>query len=150
MERVDSALDHSTSGSHIAVNVRARAFNCLNTRSWYTCTLRYFNMFRHMYVPRDTSVLCEIIIVCLESVGNCQTLRKRQTFATCEKYHILSFFFSLRQMTLVSYRFLPCFEVPRPCVLYIVFMGINRQLSISCDSQSRDCISVFIGKSKVE
>ena len=35
-----------------------------------------YNMFRHMHVPRDTSVLCEIIIVCLESVGNCQLLEK--------------------------------------------------------------------------
>ena len=33
-------------------------------------------MFRHMSVPRDTSVLREIIIVCCESVGNCQTLSK--------------------------------------------------------------------------
>ena len=33
-------------------------------------------MFRHMHVPRDTSVLLEIIIVCCESVGNRQTLSK--------------------------------------------------------------------------
>ena len=31
-------------------------------------------MFRHMPVPRDTSVLREIIIVCCESVGNFRTL----------------------------------------------------------------------------
>ena len=33
-------------------------------------------MFRHMPVPRDTSVSRQIIIVCCESVGNCQTLPK--------------------------------------------------------------------------
>ena len=33
-------------------------------------------MFRHMPVPRDTSVSCQIIIVCCESVGNCQTVSK--------------------------------------------------------------------------
>ena len=33
-------------------------------------------MFRHMPVPRDTSVSRQIIIVCCESVGNCQTLSK--------------------------------------------------------------------------
>ena len=29
-----------------------------------------------MFVPRDTSVLREIVIVCCESVGNCKTLSK--------------------------------------------------------------------------
>ena len=33
-------------------------------------------MFRHMPVPRDTSVSRQIIIVCCDSVGNCQTLSK--------------------------------------------------------------------------
>ena len=33
-------------------------------------------MFRHMPVPRDKSVSRQIIIVCCESVGNCQTLSK--------------------------------------------------------------------------
>ena len=33
-------------------------------------------MLRHMAVPRDTSVLLEIIIVYCESVGKCQTLSK--------------------------------------------------------------------------
>ena len=33
-------------------------------------------MFRHMPEPRDTSVSRQIIIVCCESVGNCQTLSK--------------------------------------------------------------------------
>ena len=33
-------------------------------------------MFRHMPVPRDTEVSRQIIIVCCESVGNCQTLSK--------------------------------------------------------------------------
>ena len=33
-------------------------------------------MFRHMPVPRDTSVSRQIIILCCESVGNCQTLSK--------------------------------------------------------------------------
>ena len=33
-------------------------------------------MFRHMPVPRDTSISRQVIIVCCESVGNCQTLSK--------------------------------------------------------------------------
>ena len=42
-------------------------------------TLPIYNlniMVRHMPVPRDTSVLRKIIIVCCESVINCQTLSK--------------------------------------------------------------------------
>ena len=52
----------------------------INTRvDSHDCTLRklyigYISiMFRHMPVPRDTSVSRQIIIVCCESVGNCQT-----------------------------------------------------------------------------
>ena len=37
---------------------------------------RLYIMFRHMPVPRDTSVSRQIIIGCCESVGNCQTLSK--------------------------------------------------------------------------
>ena len=62
-------------------------------------------MFRHMPVPRDTSVSRQIIIVCCESVGNCQTLSKdgpSQLVSTCSTYFVL-FFFSLRPMSIVSY-----------------------------------------------
>ena len=41
-------------------------------------------MFRHMPVPRDTSVLRQIIIVCCESVGKLSNSVQRRTFATCE------------------------------------------------------------------
>ena len=44
-----------------------------------------------MCVPRDTSVLREIIIVVL--IWSCwETALKRQTLATREKYHISCFF----------------------------------------------------------
>ena len=44
---------------------------------YFTLSIYRLNvMFRHMPVPRDTSVLREIIFVCCESVGNCQTLPK--------------------------------------------------------------------------
>ena len=61
------------------------------------------------------------------------------------------FFFSLRQIALVSYLFLSRSEVvhpPRARVLYImiVFMFINRQLFISRDIQSCDCIFGFLPK----
>ena len=69
--RKSSAFDHSASGSLKA----ERAVNYL----YYPTLIHiymYFTLgtFRHMRVPRDTSVLREIIIVYKKLVGNCQTL----------------------------------------------------------------------------
>ena len=63
-------------------------------------------MFRHMPVPRDTSVLRQIIIVCCESVGNCQTLSKDGPLQLVNSI-IFRPFFSLRPMSIVSYQFCP-------------------------------------------
>ena len=64
-------------------------------------------------------------------------------------YFVLSFF-SLGPIATASYLFVSCSEVRSPRVLYTVFMFINRQLFISRDIRSCDCISVFLGKSKIE
>ena len=66
-------------------------------------------MFRHTPVPRYTSVLREIIIVCCESVGNCQTLYKDRPSQLVNLLYFIIFillFFSLYPMTLLSYIFL--------------------------------------------
>ena len=89
-------------------------------------------MFRHMPVPRDTSIL----IVCCESVGNCQTLSKDGPSQLVNyKYHISSFFLFFVPDV---HCFLPIMsrsDVCPPRVLHIVFMFINRQLFISRDIQ---------------
>ena len=103
-------------------------------------------MFRHMPVPRDTSVLRPIIIVCCESVGKLPNSVQRRAFATCEWYHISSFFLFFASDV---HRFLPILsrsDVRPPRVLYIVFMFINRQLCISRDIQSCDCTFGFLRK----
>ena len=44
---------------------------------YFTLAIYMLNiMFRYMPLPRDTSVLRKIIIVCYESVENCQILSK--------------------------------------------------------------------------
>ena len=58
-----------------------------------------------MPVPRDTSVLREIIFVCCESVGNCQTLSKNGPSQLVNNIIFRPFLFSLRPMVLD--RFLP-------------------------------------------
>ena len=63
-------------------------------------------MFRHMPVPRDTSVSRQIIIVCCESVGICKTLSKNGPSHFVNSI-IFRFFFSLRPMSIVSYQFCP-------------------------------------------
>ena len=62
-------------------------------------------MFRHMPVPRDTSVSRQIIIVCCESVGNCQTLSKDGPSQLVNSIVFRPFFLSLRPMSIVSYQF---------------------------------------------
>ena len=98
-------------------------------------------MFRRMPVPRDTKVLREIIIICCESVGNCQTLSKDAPSQLVN--NIIFPPFSLRPMALISYLILSRSEVRPPRALYIVFMFIKRQLFISRDIPSCDCISGF-------
>ena len=85
-------------------------------------------MFRHMPEPRDTSVSRQNIIVCCESVGNCQTLSKdgpSQLVSTSIIFRPFFLFFASD-----VYRFLLILsrsDVHPPCVLHIVFMFINRQ-----------------------
>ena len=97
-----------------------------------------------MLVTRDTSVLREIIIVCCESVGKCKTLSKDGPSQLVNNNIIYRpFFFSFYSMALLSYLFVTRSDVRLPRVLYIVFMFINRQLFISRDIQSCDCIFGF-------
>ena len=103
-------------------------------------------MFRHMPVPRDTSVSRQIIIVCCESVGNCQTLSKDGPSQLVNSNIVRPFFLYFRSDV---HRFLPILsrsDVRPPRVLYIVCMFINRQHFISRDIQSCDCIFGFLRK----
>ena len=72
------ALDPTAIAPFAAVNVLNSTINTrANTHVLYAIARYMLNiMFRHMPVPRDTSVSRQIIIVCSESVGNCQTLSK--------------------------------------------------------------------------
>ena len=86
-------------------------------------------MFRHMPVPRDTctSVSRQIIIVCCESVGNCQTLSKDGPSQLVSSIIFRPFFLFFASDV---HRFLPILsrsDVRPPRVLHIVFMFINRQ-----------------------
>ena len=98
-----------------------------------------------MPVPRDTSVSRQIIIVCCESVGNCQTLSKDGPSQLVYIIIFRPFFFFASDV----HRFLPVLcrsNVRPPRVLYIVFMFINRQLFIPRDIQSCDGIFGFLRK----
>ena len=99
-----------------------------------------------MPIPRDTLVLRELIILCYESVGNCQTLSKDGTSHLVNNIIFRRFFFSLRQVALVSCLFLHLFDVHPTRVLYIVLMFIKRQLFISRDIQLYYCIFSFLRK----
>ena len=115
----------------------------LNSRSWYT--------FR-------TSAQVSVLIVHFESVGswNCQTLYKGGPSQLVN--YIISCSFSLfffwgggrGGVRLLSYptSFCPALWCTHHVFLYIVFMFINRQLSISRDVQSCDCIFGFNRKEK--
>ena len=121
---------------------------------WYTCYLRKLYrlniMFRHMPVPRDTSVLRQIIIVCCESVGNCQTLSKDGPSQLVNSIIFRPFLLSSRPMPIFSYQFCPI-----PTCAHNVFCTLFSYLSI--DSSLYHVIfshvtvfSVFFVKSKVE
>ena len=94
-----------------------------------------------MCVPRDTSVLREIIVVDLELLGNCFKKTDPQLLV---KNIILRAFYPF--LASDDTRFIPFFAplrgVPTTC-LYNVFIFIHKQLSISRDSQSCDCIFGF-------
>ena len=92
-------------------------------------------MFRHMPVSRDTSVSRQNIIVCCESVGNCQTLSKDGPSQLVNSIIFRPFFLFFVPD---AHCFLPILsrsDVCPPRVLHIVFMFINRQLFISRDIQ---------------
>ena len=106
-----------------------------------------------MPVPRDTSISRQIIIVCCESVGNCQTLSKDGPSQLVNSTGIIFRPFFLFCASDV-HCFLPILsrsDVCPPRVLHIVFMFINRQLFISRDIQWHVTVfSVFFVKVKVE
>ena len=107
-------------------------------------------MFRHMSVPRDTSVLRQIIIVCCEWVRNCQTLSKDGPSQLVNSIIFRPIFFSLRPMSIFSYQYCPV-----PTCTHHVFCTLFSCLSI--DSSLYHVIfshvtvfSVFFVKIKVE
>ena len=104
-----------------------------------------------MPVPRDTSVSRQIIIVCCESVGNCQTLSKDGPSQLVNSIIFRPFFLFFPPDV---HRFLPILslsDVGPQRVLHIVLMFINRQLFISRDIQWHVTVfSVFFVKGKVE
>ena len=100
-------------------------------------------MFGYMPAPPDTSVLREIIIVCCESVGNCQTLYKDGPLQLVTNIKFLPFsLFFLSDGPPFLPIFVPLRGAPTTCFV-IVFMFINRQLFVSRDIQSYDCIFGF-------
>ena len=105
-------------------------------------------MFRQMPVPRDTSVLREVIIVCCESVGNCQTLSKDGPLQLVNNIIFRSFF-------LVRWPSFPTSFCPVPACAHHVFSKLFSCLSIDCSLyhvifSHVTVFSVFFGKSKVE
>ena len=86
-------------------------------------------MFRHMPVPRDTSVSRQIIIVCCESVGNCQTLSKDGPLQLVNSIIFRPFFCSFRPMFIVSDQF-----CPDPTCAHHVFCKLFSCLSIDDSS----------------
>ena len=107
-------------------------------------------MFRHMPVPRDTSVSRQIIIVCCESVGNCQTLSKDGPSQLVNSINFVLFMFFASDVH-CFWPILSRSDVCPPHGLHIVFMFINRQLFISRDIQWHVTVfSFFFVKVKVE
>ena len=108
-------------------------------------------MLRHMPVPRDTSVSRQNIIVCCESVGNCQTLSKDGPSQLVNSIIFRPFFLFFVPDVHCFLPILSRSNVCPPRVLHIVFMFINRQLFISRDIQWHVTVfSVSFVKVKVE
>ena len=72
-------------------------------------------MFRHMPVPRDTSVSRQIIIVCCESVGNCQTLSKDGPSQLVNSINYVLFSVLCVRCPLFLTNFVPIRRVPTTC-----------------------------------
>ena len=73
-------------------------------------------MFRHMPVPRDTSVSRQNIIVCCESMGNCQTLSKDGPSQLVNSIIFRPFFSVLcARCPLFLTNFVPFRRVPTTC-----------------------------------
>ena len=94
-----------------------------------------------MPVPRDTSVLREIIIVCYVSVKKCKTLSKNGPSQLVKNIIFHPFFFSW--ISLVSYLFMPVFGTLFSCLsidnslYHVIFTHVS-------------VFSVYIGNSKIE
>ena len=105
-------------------------------------------MCRHMPVQRDISVLHEIVIVCCESEGNCQTLSNDGPSQLINKIKIRPYFFSLRPMTLVSYLFLSSSEVRPPRVkttIYITWYSVMwLYLRFSSERVKLNCVTLSV------
>ena len=102
-----------------------------------------------MPLPHVTSVSRQIIIVCCELVGNCQTLFKDWPLQLVNGIIFRPFFLFFASDV---HRFLPllsCSDVRPPRVLHIVFMFINRQLFISVIFSHVTVFSVFFVKVKL-
>ena len=73
-------------------------------------------MFRHVPVPRDTSVSRQNIIVCCESVGNCQTLSKDGPSQLVNSIVLRPFFlFFVPDVHCFFTNFVPFRRVPTTC-----------------------------------
>ena len=107
-------------------------------------------MFRRMPVPRDTSVSRQFIIVCCESVGNCQTLSKDGPSQLVNSIIFRPFFPFFASDVHPFLPILSCSDVRPPRVLHIVFMFINNQLFINVIFSHMTVFSVFFVKGKVE
>ena len=117
---------------------------------YFTLAIYRLNiMFRHMPVPRDTSVLRDIIIACCESVGNCQTLSKDGPHNLWIISYFVLFSFVCIRLPLFPTSFCPiptcthhvfctlfsCLSIDSP-LYHVVFSHVTRFL-------------VFFGKRKV-
>ena len=120
------ALDPSAIAPLAAVDVLNSTINTRVDTMYFTQAIYRLNiMFRHMPVPRDTSVSRQIIIVCCESVGNCQTLSKDGPSELVNSIIFRPFFCFLRPMSIVSYQFCPV-----PTCAHHVFCTLFTCLSI--------------------
>ena len=148
------ALDPTAIGPLDAVDVLNTTINTrADTHVLYASYIYRLNiMFRRMPVPRDTSVLRQIIIVCCESVGNCQHLSKdgRRPSQFVNSIIFRPFFFSLRPMSLVYYLFCPV-TTSAQNVFCTLFSCLSIDSSLYHVIFSHVTVySGFIGKSKVE
>ena len=118
------ALDPTAIAPLAAVDVLNSTINTRVDYMYFTQAIYRLNiMFRHMPLPRDT--LFPSVIVCCESVGNCQTLSKDGPSQLVNSIIFRPFFCSLRPMSIVSYQFCPV-----PTCAHHVFCTLFSCLSI--------------------